>query len=50
LTDLYEMNSSDIINSIANNVEPDQRDPTGALWSGSTWFAIEICKQKTIFG
>ena len=34
-------NITDELSLEANNVNPEQTDPLGAVWSGSTLFAIE---------
>ena len=37
----YLPNFTDILNIEANSVDPEQTAPIGAVWSGSTLFAIE---------
>ena len=34
-------NITDKLSIVANNVDPEQTAPIGAVWSGSTLFAIE---------
>ena len=34
---------------MANNVDPDQTAPSGAVWSGSTLFAYVIMSDALVF-
>ena len=38
-----------ILSGIANSVDPDQTAPSGALWSGSTLFALVILLMRLVY-